>query len=138
MQPGSGLPPAQAAKLDLNLSWRLQLGARYEFTDKLAVEFDWTRTGWSEFDRIEDKRRSTGTILFSDINAWKDTDAYRLGLTYDVLPGIQRASAMPSTRRGSARTTIVPACPTITVISSASVSVRIWVRAGHSTSATCT
>ena len=89
MQPGSGSPLAQAAKLDLNLPWRLQLAARYEFTDKLAVEFDWTRTGWSEFDRIEVKRRSTGTILFFDINAWKDTDAYRLGLTYDVLPSTQ-------------------------------------------------
>ena len=89
VRPGSGLPLAQAAKVDLNLPWRLQLGARYALIDKLAVEFDWTRTGWSEFERIEVKGRTTGRTLFSDINDWKDTNAYRLGLTYDILPGTQ-------------------------------------------------
>jgi|GEM_PF-485468 len=89
VQPGSGLPPAQAVELDLNLPWRLQLGVRYALTDELAVEFDWTRTGWSEFDRIEVKSRATGRTLFSEVNAWKDTNAYRLGLTYDILPGTQ-------------------------------------------------
>jgi len=89
MQPGSGLPPAQAVKLDLDLPWRLQLGARYEFTDKLAVELDWTRTGWSRFDKLEIKGRNTGATLFSDINKWEDTNAYRLGLTYDLRPHTQ-------------------------------------------------
>ncbi len=89
LNPGSGLPPAQAVKLDLDLPWRLQLGARYEFTPDLAVEFDWTRTGWGEFDKLEIKSRATGTTLFSDANEWKDTDAYRLGLAYDVLPRTQ-------------------------------------------------
>jgi len=89
VKPGFGLPPAQAAELDLNLPWRLQLGVRYAFTAELAVELDWTRTGWSELDTLEIKRRTTGRTLFSDVNDWKDTNAYRLGLTYDVLPGTQ-------------------------------------------------
>jgi len=66
IRPGSGLPPAQAAELDLNLPWRLQLGARYALTDRLAVEFD----------RIKIKSRTTGRTLFSEVSAWKDTNAY--------------------------------------------------------------
>jgi len=40
IRPGSGLPPAQAVKLHLNLPWCLQLGARYKLTRNLTVEFD--------------------------------------------------------------------------------------------------
>jgi long-chain fatty acid transport protein len=81
-----GLPPGQSAKLDLNLPWRLQLGARYKLTPKLAVEFDWTRMGWSEFDRIKVESRGTGDILLEDKNQWKDASAYRLGLSYQLRP----------------------------------------------------
>jgi len=36
-------------------------------------------------DRSQGQRKTRGT-LFSDINDWEDTNAYRLGLTYDILP----------------------------------------------------
>jgi long-chain fatty acid transport protein len=90
LAPGQGLPPAQQAELDVNLPWRLQLGVRYAVNDSFAIEFDWTRTGWSQFDKLIVKSSSSGQpLLPPDINDWKDTNAYRLGLTYDVLPTTQ-------------------------------------------------
>jgi long-chain fatty acid transport protein len=78
------LTPGQTAKLDLNLPWRLQLGGRYAISPQLAVELDWTRIGWSEFEGIEVKTKNGGTLIFNDTNDWEDADAIRLGLTYDI------------------------------------------------------
>jgi long-chain fatty acid transport protein len=78
------LTPGQTAKLDLNLPWRLQLGARYAISPQLAVELDWTRIGWSEFESIEVKTKNGGTLIFNDTNDWEDADAIRVGLTYDI------------------------------------------------------
>ncbi|MFY9975802.1 MAG: porin [Chromatiaceae bacterium] len=83
------LQPGQPASVDLNLPWSLQLGVRYEFGADLAVELDWTRTGWSEFDRLEVTGDSTGALIFSDVNDWEDANAYRLGLTYQIRPRTQ-------------------------------------------------
>ncbi len=80
------LKPGQPAKLDLNLPWRLQLGVRYAISATLAVEFDWTRTGWSEFDRLHVKSDRTGALIFTDTNGWNDANAYRFGLTYAIRP----------------------------------------------------
>ncbi len=77
------------AELDLNLPWRLQLGVRYEVNEKLAVEFDWNRTGWSEFDELSVKSKATGEILTSNKTDWKDANAYRMSATYDLLPATQ-------------------------------------------------
>jgi long-chain fatty acid transport protein len=81
--------PGQTAKLDLNLPWRLQLGARYAINPQLAVEVDWTRIGWSQFENIEVKTKSGGNVIFTDTNDWEDADAIRLGLTYAVRPNTQ-------------------------------------------------
>ncbi|MBK1616875.1 aromatic hydrocarbon degradation protein [Lamprobacter modestohalophilus] len=78
------LQPSQTAELDLDLPWRLQLGARYELTPALAVEFDWTRTGWSSFEEIQVKGDLNGATLFADVNDWDDANAYRLGMTYQL------------------------------------------------------
>jgi long-chain fatty acid transport protein len=83
------LQPSQTAALDLNLPWRLQLGARYQFTPKLAVEFDWNRTGWSEFDEIKVTGDVTNTTILLDKNDWEDANAYRLGMTYQLLDQVQ-------------------------------------------------
>lgn len=80
------LPPAEKAELDLNLPWRLQLGVRYAFTERLAIEFDWTRTGWSEFDKIQVRGKRSGALLQEDANDWSDANAYRFGVTYQWLP----------------------------------------------------
>lgn len=83
------LAPGQGASVDLDLPWRLQLGARYALSPALAVELDWTRTGWSAFDRLEVVGSSSGTPIFTDVNDWEEANAYRLGLTYQVLPATQ-------------------------------------------------
>lgn len=82
------LKTGQSVSLDLNLPWRLQLGARYEVNQELAVEFDWTRIGWSSFDKL-DVIGSMDGLITSDVNDWSDANAYRLGLTYDVRPTTQ-------------------------------------------------
>ena len=83
------LVPGQTAELDLNLPWRLQLGARYAINKQLAVEVDWTRIGWSQFQKIEVWGKNSGVLISQDTNDWEDTDAIRLGLTYDVRPTTQ-------------------------------------------------
>jgi long-chain fatty acid transport protein len=80
------LKPAQDAQLDLNLPWRLQLGVRYAISSALAVELDWTRTGWSRFNKLQVDAVQTGGLIFTDTNDWNDANAYRLGLTYKVGP----------------------------------------------------
>jgi long-chain fatty acid transport protein len=76
------LARGQSAELDLDLPWRLQVGARYAFDQRLAVEFDISRTGWSEFNDLKITGKRSGALIFSDQNDWDDANAYRLGLTY--------------------------------------------------------
>lgn len=83
------LKQGQPASVDLNLPWRVQLGARYELTRELAAEFDWSYTGWSEFDRLDVVGDRTGELIFSDTNDWVDTSAYRFGLTWQARPATQ-------------------------------------------------
>jgi long-chain fatty acid transport protein len=83
-----GIPPSQSAELDLDLPWRLQLGVRYEITDDIAAEVDWTRTGWSEFQELRIDLKPGGTLV-SDRNEWNDANAYRFGVTYQVHPNTQ-------------------------------------------------
>lgn len=78
------LPPSQTAELDLTLPWRVQLGARYELTPALALEVNWNRTGWSEFDEIKVTGDVTGATILRDTNDWEDANAYRLGMTYQL------------------------------------------------------
>ncbi|WP_295441715.1 outer membrane protein transport protein [uncultured Thiodictyon sp.] len=83
------LAPAQPASLNLDLPWRLQLGARYEFTKDLAAEFDWTYTGWSQFRQLSVTGDGTGTTISTETNNWNDASAFRLGLTWQVRPATQ-------------------------------------------------
>lgn len=90
-----GGPPAGfsiPAKANLNLPWYAQAGVRYEFTEALAVEFDVTRTGWSEFARtriVGTGRGADGVTLATSENHWDDTNAYRLGISYQLTPRAQ-------------------------------------------------
>jgi long-chain fatty acid transport protein len=83
------LQPAQTASVDLDLPWSFQLGVRYEVNQALAVEIDWTRTGWSRFERLEVVGDQQGALIFADTNDWADANAYRLGVTYQVRPGTE-------------------------------------------------
>lgn len=64
----------------------LQIGGRYKVDDKLAVELDVERTGWSSFDTIEIKHSNPAVSVnpISSTNNWKNAMAYRLGATYEL------------------------------------------------------
>ncbi len=81
--------PGIPADAEMNLPSRLQAGIRYAFTDALAVEFDWTHTGWSAFDQLTVTAQGSGTVLTNSDNSWKDANAYRLGLSYNLNPKTQ-------------------------------------------------
>ncbi|MBN2887328.1 MAG: porin [Chromatiaceae bacterium] len=74
--------PSQPGKIDFDLPWRLQLGVRYAVNPRLAVEFDWTRTGWSKFETLDVRALADDSPIFNDTNAWDDANAWRFGLTY--------------------------------------------------------
>ena len=64
----------------------LQLGIHYQINPKLAVEFDYDRTEWSSFDTITITHTNPAPIpnpIVSE-NNWSDTEAFRLGFTYDL------------------------------------------------------
>lgn len=68
----------------------LQIGARYKVDDKLAVELDIEKTGWSSFDTVEIQHSSP--VILNPINGdnnWDDALAYRLGATYELSPANQ-------------------------------------------------
>jgi len=68
----------------------LQVGARYKVDDKLAVEFDVEKTGWSSFDTIKIKHSSPGIPNpINGDNNWENAIAYRLGATYELSPANQ-------------------------------------------------
>jgi long-chain fatty acid transport protein len=78
------LAHGQSAELEFAVPWRLQLGARYAFDERLAVEFDISRTGWSTFNDIKVRGKHSGAVIFADQNDWNDANAYRLGATYQL------------------------------------------------------
>jgi long-chain fatty acid transport protein len=82
-------PVILPAEVDLDLPWRLQIGARYEVNDDVAVELDWSRTGWSRFDTLRIKQAGTGRLISTNTNKLEDTNAWRIGLTWNLKPETQ-------------------------------------------------
>ena len=79
----------QDVEADLKLPWRLQLGVRYAVNEKLALEADWARTGWSKFEEIKILSKATGALIQRNIENWEDANSYRFALTYQLLPATQ-------------------------------------------------
>lgn len=85
------------SKTKLDFPDILRLGVRYQATEKLAVEFDFDRTGWSAFDEIVVKSAdnvpaagiSRGSVLAVTTNNWRDTNSYHIGATYQLMPATQ-------------------------------------------------
>ena len=78
---------ASAAKASIEFPSLLQIGGRYKVDNKLAVELDVERTGWSSFDTIEIVHSSPGlSNPIISTNKWKNATAYRLGATYEFSP----------------------------------------------------
>lgn len=109
----SSFPTASAvdATLDLNLPWRLQLGARYAVSDVLALEFDWSRTGWSRFDKLDVTSKATGALLKSESNSWRDASAYRASVSYDIAPSTRFRFGYAFDETGQASAYFTPRIP---------------------------
>lgn len=82
-----GAPATTAVKFP----WMLQAGARYKVNPALALEFDIERTGWSSFDTLTIKapQAKAPANLITSANKWKDSNAYRLGGSYQLTPKTQ-------------------------------------------------
>jgi len=85
------------SKTELNFPDIFRLGVRYQATERLAVEFDFDRTGWSAFDEIVVKSAdsvptagiSSGDTLAVTTNNWDNANSYHFGATYMILPATQ-------------------------------------------------
>jgi long-chain fatty acid transport protein len=86
-----GIPLASYSgdgSVDITLPAVLTLATSYTF-DRLTVEIGWDRTFWSSFRELDFNYDSNfETSLFSVFDKsirknWDDTDAFRMGLTYD-------------------------------------------------------
>ncbi|PVV21493.1 MAG: hypothetical protein B6D78_07440 [gamma proteobacterium symbiont of Ctena orbiculata] len=89
--PAGALPSFLSNRVDaeLRLPWRLQVGVRHQPMNKLAIEFDVTRTGWSSFDKLVVDQDQLGTNIVTSINNWEDANAYRVGISYDLTQATQ-------------------------------------------------
>jgi len=79
------------ASTSLVVPWRAQIGARYEFSDALAMEFDISRIGWNSFDVLSISHTNPLVPVnpITSTNNWKDANAYRLGGSYQVDESLQ-------------------------------------------------
>ena len=73
------------AKAKVEFPSLLQIGGRYKVNNKLAIELDVEKTGWSSFDTVEIEHGSPGIPNpINGDNNWDDAMAYRLGATYEL------------------------------------------------------
>ena len=85
--PTLGLPAGSTlpAKTRMDFPAMLQVGARYRFNPQWAAEFDIERTYWSSFNQLQIQAQVPGagwTTLRTDQNQWKNSNAYRFGVSY--------------------------------------------------------
>ncbi|MCU7958808.1 MAG: outer membrane protein transport protein, partial [gamma proteobacterium symbiont of Bathyaustriella thionipta] len=94
---GPGIPPGVTipAEADIDLPWRFQAGVRYAFNDAWAAEFDYTRTGWSEFEEIHVKTETGGNTLSRSVSNWDDASAYRVGVSWNIVSAKESALLTP-------------------------------------------
>lgn len=76
-----------AASTDITLPDSLSLGVAWMPTDKLTLEFDAERTGWSSFDKLQISFDSPQFAAFNNQPSpknWKDVWCYKLGGQYSL------------------------------------------------------
>ncbi len=78
-----------SASTDITLPDALTLGVAWKPVDKLTLEFDAERTGWSSYNQLELKFDAPMPASFNgkpDPKNWKDVWAYHFGAQYAVTP----------------------------------------------------
>lgn len=81
---GLGNKLKSTAATDITLPDSLIVGVAYKPTDKLTLEFDAERTGWSSYNKME-IRFGSALAAFNnkpDAKNWEDVWAYRFGAQY--------------------------------------------------------
>lgn len=74
-----------AGSSELTLPSRFQIGAHYQYSERLALEIDIERIGWHVRDKTTVLAES-GAILSQTTNDWDDTTNIRLGATWELNP----------------------------------------------------
>lgn len=73
-----------AASTDITLPDELTLGVAWKPIEKVTLEFDATRTGWSSYNKLELKFGPAMAVFNNkpDAKNWEDVWAYRFGVQY--------------------------------------------------------
>jgi long-chain fatty acid transport protein len=88
--------------------WIATLGARYRLTDKLTLDGQVQRIGWSEFDAI---RVTTGGVTQAIPQGYRDVTSGGVGVDYVVTPGLTLRAGVqydPTPTPDAGRTARVP------------------------------
>lgn len=98
---------------DITLPDALSLGVAWKPIDKLTLEFDAERTGWSSYNKLELKF-GPGLTAFNgkaDPKNWKDVWVYRLGTQYAVTPKMDLRAGYAYDTSPSPNETVGPELP---------------------------
>lgn len=79
---GSQLPPDQKIKTTFPFPSIATVGIAFSPTEKVSLEFDVMRTGWSAFDALAVDFVTTPAASFVREQDWKDSNSYRLGYNH--------------------------------------------------------
>ncbi|NVO00634.1 MAG: transporter [Geobacteraceae bacterium] len=107
--------PAKArstAATDITLPDALTLAVAWKPIEKLTLEFDAERTGWSSYDKLEMRFGPTlAAFNNSDPKNWKDVWAYRLGTQYAVTPKMDLRAGYAYDKNPAPDSTLSPELP---------------------------
>lgn len=79
---GAQLPPDQKIKTVFPFPSIATVGIAFSPTEKIDVEFDIMRTGWSAFDALAVDFMTTPSASFVREQEWEDSNSYRLGYNH--------------------------------------------------------
>ena len=79
---GAQLPPDQKIKTTFPFPSIATIGFAFSPTERIDVEFDIMRTGWSAFDALAVDFQTTPSASFVREQEWEDSNSYRLGYNH--------------------------------------------------------
>jgi len=103
-----------SASTDITLPDAITLGVAWKPIDKLTLEFDAERTGWSSYNKLEIKFSAPMAAAFNnkpDAKNWEDVWAYRFGAQYAVTPKMDLRAGYAYDNNPIPDTTLSPDLP---------------------------
>jgi len=92
----------------LHLPWQFALGVHDTLTQKLGIEFDFNRTGWSRFTNIvvtpAPAAGMGGASLTTSNYNWQSANSYRVGLEYALSEDVQLRAGYAYDETGATNT----------------------------------